>query len=836
MKEDDFNRDHLYNVIEFSLILAKDLYLDYNIVYTIAMYHEATYNIFYDVNTDNNFDTLQVVKNDAQLKIYFTEPEINIIASAVKENEDENNREKTFTSLYSKVISDADSIGTVRAEILFADTWRNFFNKGNTNRSIFDMAYDFLKNNFQTMGKLNLTLKASYQLIADEWNRTKSIVDSKDDSILLIQNLMNYSVIPRKDDDSLNKMVKKTKKKAIADSKSNLTQDELEDNDLNESYIFNEKDIYQNMDNWKKEKGKNVLFITGLSGSGKTTLGESLEKEYSAFLFEIDGVEHGYDSTNKGIITKVKEQFPQYKKLMDTKNDKNSVTREERVKILNDACKEAMTIIKNDYRNLYIVEGIQIFEYWDGLQLGKDTPLIIKGTSMLKSIWQRWKRNGGGKVDIIAELKNEFPQLFSFYLDSEKKLKDFKDKHTESLVYENLNENFQQEFPDVKQIVDTLDKKDLSYICNGTSFKDSPYVIYRYVYKEKNIPIGFIDAYQLPNDNKDEAQLVLAIKPGYRGKGISKILVSNAIDNIERKNIKRLIWKCDISNTISYNLAKSLGFKYEKKEKTKYIFHMDLNKNLNEDISILDEAKTEITKRKKIENLILKVISALDISGINVKKYKDFFASMNDQQFNKYMKAFLKNEDDNFYLEILPNKNEPSLKQIKYALDILKVPSDEYVYLRHDGHKDTPIRTAYKVPTGYITVKRVQQTLSKKNTYSLDIAQRNQKTGQVTGHDRIAKISDIESYSLVAIGADNALKEFLGPRADNSTAKTDMYKDISLYGYSYLKDMGQDITENQTLNTMYVYLMGAGLGNDLLKEEGTPEEILQGKLNKMKKR
>lgn len=64
---------------------------------------------------------------------------------------------------------------------------------------------------------------------------------------------------------------------------------------------------------------------------------------------------------------------------------------------------------------------------------------------------------------------------------------------------------------------------------------------------------------------------------------------------------------------------------------------------------------------------------------------------------------------------------------------------------------------------------------------------------------------------------------------DNSVAKTDMYKNINLYGYTYLKDLGHDITENQTLNTMYVYLMGAGLGNDLLKEDTNLEELLDKK-------
>jgi hypothetical protein len=100
------------------------------------------------------------------------------------------------------------------------------------------------------------------------------------------------------------------------------------------------------------------------------------------------------------------------------------------------------------------------------------------------------------------------------------------------------------------------------------------------------------------------------------------------------------------------------------------------------------------------------------------------------------------------------------------------------------------------------------------------------KSGQVTGDDKVARISDIESYSLVAIGADAALKEFLGARADNAAAKTDMYKDISMFGYTYLKDMSRDITENQTLNTLYVHLMGAGLANDLLKDDVDLEALL----------
>lgn len=158
-------------------------------------------------------------------------------------------------------------------------------------------------------------------------------------------------------------------------------------------------------------------------------------------------------------------------------------------------------------------------------------------------------------------------------------------------------------------------------------------------------------------------------------------------------------------------------------------------------VNIIRESKEEEifqNKRKQITEKIYKVFSILDKTGLNTKKYQQLFEGMTDDEFKRYIKDFLKDEDKNFYLECLPNKNEPSLKQIKSALEYLKVPMDEYVYYRHDGNKNNPIRTRYKVPVGYIHIKRLQQMLQKKNTYSMSIDKRSLKTNQVTGDDKIA--------------------------------------------------------------------------------------------------
>jgi DNA-directed RNA polymerase beta subunit len=72
----------------------------------------------------------------------------------------------------------------------------------------------------------------------------------------------------------------------------------------------------------------------------------------------------------------------------------------------------------------------------------------------------------------------------------------------------------------------------------------------------------------------------------------------------------------------------------------------------------------------------------------------------------------------------------------------------------------------------------------------------------------------METYQLTIYGAEKALQEFLSPRADNAENKTSMYRDISLYGYTYLKDLPAT-TKGQAVTTTKVYLLGAGLNNDL---------------------
>jgi hypothetical protein len=105
-------------------------------------------------------------------------------------------------------------------------------------------------------------------------------------------------------------------------------------------------------------------------------------------------------------------------------------------------------------------------------------------------------------------------------------------------------------------------------------------------------------------------------------------------------------------------------------------------------------------KRKRIEEVVLTTMSLMDKTKLNTEKYEKFFKSMNDDQFSKWINKFLKDPELNFYMEFLPYKNEPVLQDLIDAGKYLKCPLDEYIYLKHDGNKDNPVRSAYKVPVG----------------------------------------------------------------------------------------------------------------------------------------
>lgn len=199
---------------------------------------------------------------------------------------------------------------------------------------------------------------------------------------------------------------------------------------------------------------------------------------------------------------------------------------------------------------------------------------------------------------------------------------------------------------------------------------------------------------------------------------------------------------------------------------------------------------------------------------------KDLFGKMTDAEFDKFMKDFLSNEDKNFYLEIEEFKTQPNMDDIVDAANVLKIPLEEYVMMPFvdDDPELGPVMTQQKVIVGYFPKKRVQQSVTKKNSMSTDISARDSKTNQVIGTDKNARSSDVENFSLATIGADKTAKELNGPRADDMVMKQEFYTRIARDGYVDSSDIVSDPLNKSALNTVDVYFTCAGIKTNLITD------------------
>lgn len=237
-----------------------------------------------------------------------------------------------------------------------------------------------------------------------------------------------------------------------------------------------------------------------------------------------------------------------------------------------------------------------------------------------------------------------------------------------------------------------------------------------------------------------------------------------------------------------------------------------------------------VTNRQYIENIIYDTYDALDPSGANSAKYRTLFSGMNDQQFAKWMKDFLDDEKDNFILDIAEYERDLKMENCEKAAKVLDIPLMETVYMPHlTMDKSRVVASKEKCLVGYISVKRTQQLLMKKNGISTNNDKRSPLSGQVVDKDKNARDSDIEASMLVALGANDILRELHGPRSDDMVMKREMNKSIASKGYVELDELTDLPTNKTTLNTVNTFLLGMHIASDLVTDTyilpKTQEEI-----------
>lgn len=232
-------------------------------------------------------------------------------------------------------------------------------------------------------------------------------------------------------------------------------------------------------------------------------------------------------------------------------------------------------------------------------------------------------------------------------------------------------------------------------------------------------------------------------------------------------------------------------------------------------------ATINLKKRKEAQDIVYKVMDALDPTGANSKKYKKMFGAMSNDEFTKFMKAMWEDDTLNFTLDIVGFERELTLEQVENAAKIIGVPLEEYVMLPFlNNDIENPIVTKVPVFVMNIIFKRLQQMTRKKNSASTHIGERSATTNQVINDDKNGRSSDVENAALIAQGAVNSAKEFNGFRADGIRRKNAAYASATTKGYISLEEVEAvgGISDRTVLNTVDALYIGMGIKTDLVDE------------------
>jgi len=196
------------------------------------------------------------------------------------------------------------------------------------------------------------------------------------------------------------------------------------------SILFSKNDIYHKFNDWRREKGKNVLLVIGQPGSGKTTLAGELAKQYGAKILHMDAFDSMQpDKDRTGLIGKF---FKENKIKPDGKHQALwELLRLEYSDYFIKFFDYAVEEFRKNPKELYIIEGFQLYLYIEPEELIK-FPLIIKETSYVKSLYRRISRENSRGKDLVFRLITEMKDLVTGKLKTDlsdiKTLKDIKQK------------------------------------------------------------------------------------------------------------------------------------------------------------------------------------------------------------------------------------------------------------------------------------------------------------------------------------------------------------------------------------------------------------------------
>lgn len=209
--------------------------------------------------------------------------------------------------------------------------------------------------------------------------------------------------------------------------------------------------------------------------------------------------------------------------------------------------------------------------------------------------------------------------------------------------------------------------------------------------------------------------------------------------------------------------------------------------------------------RKAAEDLCLSIVGKIVPDGSQVPIYKEYFASMDDKEFEAFINRLSTGEEK---LSIISHNFSKSSPTTENNLAIAKsLGHNFFTPIVYEGQNDMP---SYSTPIEYMVVdlpaRRASQTIVKKakipkNQDTIDFL-----TGQPTGESKGAKISYPELQLCMAMELDASMAELMSVRGGDDGKRRIYNAALNRYGsvsQKQLEPYATGVTSTATLRTLF---------------------------------
>ena len=142
------NLDHINYVISRSFKFAQTVSdINYNIVYTVAAYHDIGHHID---PKKHEIESAKIMQKDEKLKRFFSKDELKIIKEAIEDHRASSDHEPR--SIYGKIVSTADRNNTVESCLFRSYSYGKRLYPEYSDDELFNRAYEHLKSKFGENG------------------------------------------------------------------------------------------------------------------------------------------------------------------------------------------------------------------------------------------------------------------------------------------------------------------------------------------------------------------------------------------------------------------------------------------------------------------------------------------------------------------------------------------------------------------------------------------------------------------------------------------------------------------------------------------------------------